>query len=183
MSHSICLIYFGRCFTESRVASCHPYRKWSFAGQERQPGGQFYCNIKHKSHIIDVYSSLPQLFSPESTSGFFVPILKRLSWSLYPDFLISWKTDGPFFSGILILSQCYFLKQQVFFFHVNMMQFVFSESAFQLCKVYDSWHMWTEERVPLPTGAIGCLYYQSTQTVGSLNWWKWTAAYLKVPFF
>jgi len=55
---------------------------------------------------------------------------------------------------------------------VNMMQFAFSESAFQFCKVCDSGHLWTEEREPLPTGAIGFLSYQSTQTVSCLNWWK-----------
>lgn len=41
----------------------------------------------------------------------------------------------------------------------------------------------TEEWVLLPMGAIGFLYYQCTQTIGCLNWWKRRTAYLKVTFF
>lgn len=159
------LIYFGRCFMEVKLVSCLPYRKYHYtAGKERQPDWQLYWNIRHtKVCVIHTYFSLFQLFSPESTPDFCVHSekTKMKLTSRFPNRL---EKDRSFSRGSIALLHCCC-------FHVNMMQFSFSESAFQWCKVSDSEHMWGEEWASLPTGAIGSRIIKSPKLLA-----LWTGA-------
>lgn len=140
---------FRKVFHWNQNCKLSPLQKRSFPGRIRKTARGTVL-LQSKTYIPYnrcIFFSI-SAFQSRKHIWFFVPFLKRLSWSWCPDFPVSCLMDRPFFRGSLSLFDCHFLNQQVFCFHVSMMQFTFSESAFQL--------FWT----CVNRGAGGCLCQQ-----------------------